>query len=133
LQIEIGAGQPLLKAGCDAGTHAGFVVVFGLTGGVDAAKASLNGKADKLLGGSLLPRGSVDDSRDANFAGGDDERVHGSARLSAQFLSAHAFAAEATGLSVIMPSSRVRVSVSPPKSMTWLSAGAAHWQCVSFA
>src|ERR1700690_33063 len=68
LQVDIGALQALPESGGDTRPDPGLVVVFGLTGRVDAAKAAANGEAYELRRGRFLPGGAVNDSGDRSHA-----------------------------------------------------------------
>jgi hypothetical protein len=55
--------------------HGRLVVVLGLTGGVDAAKAAPNGEAHEFRRGGFLPGGAVNDSGDGSHAVGQSDGV----------------------------------------------------------
>ena len=58
LHVEIGAVD---RSRPQSRPHPGFVVMLGLTGGIDAAKAQSQGLTDQIRSPLLLPGGAIDD------------------------------------------------------------------------
>ena len=76
LQKQVPSGQPRVQARNHARSYAGFVVVLGLTGGIDAAKSLSNRCRHEGLGFGLLPRCPIENLGTALFRGRGDTVVH---------------------------------------------------------
>ena len=76
LQIQISASQRVAERCAHTGAHTSFVVMLGLTSGVDAAKTLVDREPDQSFGVRLLPSGSIDDPGYLHAGDRSDEVRH---------------------------------------------------------